>query len=139
MQICVVTSGSVQLIMKNTSSEESNSPRASPPRITITDYSQDVKDCILQIKAATLSERLVRLNVRRKYIWSDFKESRSNGKVSPTDNVKIVFIGESAIDDGGPRREFFSGMHFFTVLYMRCFIGFSTVMCIMLSLFILCL
>jgi hypothetical protein len=23
--------------------------------------------------------------------------------------VKIVFVGEPAIDDGGPRREFFSG------------------------------
>jgi hypothetical protein len=113
---------------ENTSSEESNSPHASPQRMTITDDSKDVKDCILQIKAATLSQKMVRLNVRRKYIWSDFKESRSNGKVSPTDNVKIVFIGESAIDDGGPRREFFSGMHIFTVFTcIPCLICFSTV------------
>ena len=24
--------------------------------------------------------------------------------------VKVVFLGEPAIDDGGPRREFFSGV-----------------------------
>ena len=69
-----------------------------------------MKDIILQLKAAITSPKLVRLNVRRKYIWSDFVESRSSGKVSPTDNVKIVFIGECAIDDGDPRREFFSGI-----------------------------
>ena len=78
--------------------------------VTEEDDSKDVKDIILQLKAAITSPKLVRLNVRRKYIWSDFVESRSSGKVSPTDNVKIVFIGECAIDDGGPRTEFFSGI-----------------------------
>ena len=51
-----------------------------------------------------------RLNIRRKVIWSDFKEARQKGIIGAADHVKIVFIGEPAIDDGGPRREFFSGM-----------------------------
>ncbi|CAB3978917.1 Hypothetical predicted protein [Paramuricea clavata] len=42
-------------------------------------------------------------------MWSDFKEWRSDGKVSPTDQVKIVFVGESAMDNRCPKREFFSG------------------------------
>jgi hypothetical protein len=98
-----------------TSSEESSSPHASPRHVTPTQDITDVKESILQIKAATLSDKVVRLNIRRTYMWSDFKESRSDGKVSPTDQVKIVFVGESAIDDGGPKREFFSG-----TLYIFC-------------------
>lgn len=92
------------------SSYEDSTPTEYLQPVTEEDDSKDVKGIILQLKAATTSPKLVRLNVRRKYIWSDFVESRSSGKVSPTDNVKIVFIGECAIDDGGPRREFFSGI-----------------------------
>ena len=51
-----------------------------------------------------------RLNIRRKRIWSDFKEARQNGIIGAADHIKIIFIGEPAIDDGEPRREFFSGM-----------------------------
>ena len=93
---------------ENTGSEDS-SPNASPERVIIPDESTDVKDKVLEIKAATLSANVVRLNVCRKCIWCDFNEYQSNGKVSPTDSVKIVFVGEPAIDNGGPKREFFSG------------------------------
>ena len=92
------------------SSHEDFPPAECQQPVTVGDDTKDVKDIILQLKAAIISPKLVRLNVRRKFIWSDFIESRSIGKVSPTDNVKIVFIGECAIDDGGPRREFFSGI-----------------------------
>ena len=57
----------------------------------------------------------VRLNIRRKHIWKDFKVAYQQGVVRPEDHVKIVFIGEPAIDDGGPRREFFSGMSLFSL------------------------
>lgn len=51
-----------------------------------------------------------RLTVRRKFIWNDFKNARQR-KISPDDKVKVVFSGEPAVDDGGPRRELFSGMN----------------------------
>lgn len=50
----------------------------------------------------------VRINIRRKTLWEDFVRER-NRRVKPEKLVKVVFIGEPAIDDGGPRREFFSG------------------------------
>ena len=51
-----------------------------------------------------------RLTMRRKFIWQDFKNARQK-KISPTEKVKVVFSGEPAVDDGGPRRELFSGMN----------------------------
>ena len=100
------------------SGEESSSPQASPQQVVATHDTKDIKDCILQIKAATMTDKVVRLYIRRTCMWSDFKDSRSNGKVSPTDQVKIVFVGESAIDDGGPRREFLSG-----IIYIKYFLN----------------
>lgn len=49
-----------------------------------------------------------RLTVRRKFIWQDFKNARQR-KICPKNKVKVVFSGEPAVDDGGPRRELFSG------------------------------
>ena len=60
--------------------------------------------------AKSLSENIVRLKVRRNHMWSDFKETRIKQRVNTGDRLKIVYIGEPAIDDGGPRREFFSGI-----------------------------
>ena len=51
------------------------------------------------------------IRVRRKCLWEDFKEARSKGKLSLTVQFRIIFIGEPAIDDGGPKREFLSGMY----------------------------
>jgi hypothetical protein len=44
-------------------------------------------------------------------MWNDFKEARMKNRIKPNNMVKVVFAGESAIDDGGPRREFFSGIY----------------------------
>ena len=68
-----------------------------------------LKDVISSL-AKSLSENLVRLNVRRNNMWSDFKEARIKQRVNTGDRLKIVYIGEPAVDDGGPRREFFSGI-----------------------------
>ena len=50
----------------------------------------------------------VRVNIRRKTLWEDFTKERRK-RVKPQHKLKVVFLGEPAIDDGGPRREFFSG------------------------------
>jgi hypothetical protein len=52
-----------------------------------------------------------RLNVRRKHLWVDFKQACVRYKLDPSTPIRIVFLGEPAIDDGGPKREFFSGIY----------------------------
>ena len=101
---CDIWVGALQ--SQNTDSEK-NIPEENPDVVINQDNATNVKDKLLDIKAVTLSPKAVRLNVRRKNIWCDFIEYRSSGKVSPTDSVKIVFVGECAIYDGGPKREFF--------------------------------
>lgn len=56
-----------------------------------------------------VSKKEVRVNIRRKYIWSDFKQARKKFSLVPSNKIKVVFLGEPAVDDGSPRREFFSG------------------------------
>ena len=56
-----------------------------------------------------LDMRQNRLHIRRKKIWNDFLESRHLKWFKLQNKWKITFVGETAIDDGGPRREFFTG------------------------------
>ena len=51
-----------------------------------------------------------RLNVRRKHLWVDFKQACVKYKLNLSTPIRIVFLGEPATDDGGPKREFFSGI-----------------------------
>ena len=45
----------------------------------------------------------IRINVRRKTLWEDFLGQRRR-RVKPQRKLKVVFLGEPAIDDGGPHR-----------------------------------
>ena len=69
-----------------------------------------------------LSGKEVRVNIRRKHIWSNFKQARKKFNLLPTNKIKIVFLEEPAVDDGGPRREFFSGRLIRTNGHNRCLI-----------------
>ena len=51
-----------------------------------------------------------RLHVRRKTIWKDYVDYRKKKWVNKNSSLTLVFAGEPAVDDGGPRREFFAGM-----------------------------
>jgi hypothetical protein len=51
-----------------------------------------------------------RIAVRRKFLWDDFVTARKKPWFLPNGGFKIDFIGEEAIDGGGPRREFFTGI-----------------------------
>ena len=65
-----------------------------------------------QIKthSTILSTELTRINVRRRFLLEDFKNARKR-RVHPLSNLKITFVGEPSIDDGGPKREFFCGKY----------------------------
>ncbi|XP_028394535.1 uncharacterized protein LOC114518737 [Dendronephthya gigantea] len=49
-----------------------------------------------------------KVNVRRKHLWIDFKEAKKKWNLTANTPIRVVFLGEPAVDDGGPKREFFS-------------------------------
>lgn len=67
-----------------------------------------LKDKISELSRQLLSQDTKRLTVRRKLIWLDFKSAMET-KIDPKSSLKVVFTGEPAVDDGGPKRELFSG------------------------------
>lgn len=67
-----------------------------------------LKGKISELSGQLLSRDTKRLTVRRKFIWQDFKAALET-KIDPKSSLKVVFTGEPAVDDGGPKRELFSG------------------------------
>ena len=67
---------------------------------------------VLGEQIAALSAHLLSTDVKhitiRKFMWQDFKSAMST-KTQPKSTLKVVFSGEQAVDDGGSRRELFSG------------------------------
>ena len=58
-------------------------------------------------------EEAVRVTVRRKKIWDDFKRSRDR-YYTPDRILKVTFSGEPVVDSGRPKREFFAGIVLFS-------------------------
>lgn len=56
-----------------------------------------------------MKPEVIRLSLRRKSLWSDYSKA-SKSSYDPSHPIQITFCGEQAIDDGGPRREFFSSI-----------------------------
>ncbi len=52
-------------------------------------------------------EDVQRIIVRRSHVFEDAFRHFSKDSFDVTKILKVKFVGESAIDDGGPRREFF--------------------------------
>ena len=63
-----------------------------------------------------------RINVQRKTVLADYLNTRKRRPwFKPEDRIKVVFIGETAIDDGGPKREFFTGIvHYMDMCISAC-------------------
>ena len=73
----------------------------------------------------------IRVTVRRKMVWEDFKRARYR-YYQPDKLLKVTFAGEPAVDDGGPKREFFAGtleIHFFYYLHNPFKNRFSKTLC----------
>ena len=49
------------------------------------------------------------IHVTRKEAWQDYLEKRKSFWFVPGRHLKVRFVGEPAVDTGGPLREFFSG------------------------------
>ena len=90
-----------------TDDEEFNLPELQNDRVSLKDAIKHLSVNIDQ----ELKEN--RIDVRRKSAWKDFCEIRNRRKFSLNAKLKVRFIGEAAIDIGGPLREFFSGICLF--------------------------
>ena len=66
-------------------------------------------EAILKNIVNRVDKKTVRIDVRRKYLWDDYVEAQKRPWVKKECSLKIVFLGEPAVDDGGPKREFFTG------------------------------
>jgi hypothetical protein len=62
-----------------------------------------------QLKVITGSddEDFQRITVRRSHLMMDAFRLFSKSKTNLSKRLKVVFLGESSVDEGGPRREFF--------------------------------
>ncbi len=56
-----------------------------------------------------MSDDVALLNIRRMYIWEHYIAAKKRFNIPPEQKVRIIFIGEPAVDDGGLKREFLSG------------------------------
>ena len=64
--------------------------------------------CSHQLPECQLSEdATICIQVRRKKIWKDTLRAFKQPRFTAHKWLKVEFIGEAVIDDGGPRREFF--------------------------------
>ena len=62
--------------------------------------------------SVTSEDSTICIQVRRKHIWKDSLRAFKQPRFTTRKWLKIEFVRESAIDDGGPRREYFClGMH----------------------------
>ena len=77
--------------------------------------------CISDLKenGLKLQMEMIRVTVRRKMVWEDFKRARYR-YYQPDRLLKVTFAGDPAVDDGGPKREFFAGT-LDTLLFAKSF------------------
>ncbi|CAB3978943.1 G2 M phase-specific E3 ubiquitin- ligase-like [Paramuricea clavata] len=68
---------------------------------------EKMKDLVTEL-AKNVQPVKIRISVRRKSVFKDYLETAKKPWFNGRRMLKVTFIGEPAVDDGGPRREFFS-------------------------------
>lgn len=58
---------------------------------------------------------------RRQFAWQDFVQHTRKPWSHPNNTLKATFLKESAVDTGGPRREFFSGKYLRLLASFWCY------------------
>lgn len=81
-----------------------------PSTYSMAEEDQKMKAIVDQLQSNIDLVNKTRISVRRKNILEDFLAIRKKPWFNLSNVFKVTFIGEPAIDDGGPRREFFSGL-----------------------------
>ncbi len=78
-------------------------------RLSPDDQMKKMKDLITEC-AQNVGEVKIRINVRRKEVFNDYITVSQKPWFNNRRLLKVTFVGEPAVDDGGPCREFFSGL-----------------------------
>lgn len=86
------------------------------------DQKKKMKDLITKC-ATNVQEVKIRINVRRKEIFNDYMAVSQKPWFNNRRLLKVTFVGEPAVDDGGPRREFFSGLQYILFVSL-CYLTF---------------
>ena len=72
-----------------------------------------IKDVVSCANKKVDMKTVNRVSIRRRFVVKDYITAREKmmqrNRFNPTGLLKITFIGEPAVDNGGPWREFFSG------------------------------
>ena len=70
-----------------------------------------IKETIVALQT-NVDQDVNRLSVRRRYAFQDYLAARCKlrRRFNPNGMLKISFIGEPAVEDGGPRHQFYSGI-----------------------------
>ena len=71
-------------------------------------------------------EDVQKVHVRRTNVYEDSMRQVSKESFNVSKYLKVKFIGESAVDDGGPRREYFQLLLKSIVTTPNCFKGIPT-------------
>jgi hypothetical protein len=73
---------------------------------------EGIKNAVDYLKSVLVSTVFNRVSVRRSSAFQDYLVAKRKKWFKPKATLKVTFIGEPAVDDGGPKREFFTGMYF---------------------------
>ena len=69
-----------------------------------------LKEVVKTLQQNGDSGKKTRIRIRRKSIFQDYSEASKKKWFNSRQPLKVIFIGGPAIDDGGPLREFFTGL-----------------------------
>ena len=76
---------------------------------------EKIKEVISHLRQYVDMENTNRISIRRRYAFEDYlaavARQKKRRRFKQNGMLKVTFIGEPVIDDGGPRREFFSSMY----------------------------
>lgn len=70
---------------------------------------ETVRNVVSSLRSSCECELTNRVSIRRRLIFQDYMDARKKKWFKPKALLKVTFIGEPAVDDGGPRCEFFTG------------------------------
>ena len=77
---------------------------------------EKIKEVVSNLRQSVDLTNINRISIRRRHAYQDYLDAVARQKMRKRFNqngmLKVTFIGEPAVDDGGPRREFFSGICF---------------------------
>ena len=79
-----------------------------------TTFSEDLQKLCTRKADKWVEESYIRLKVRRNFVWQDVKLKcgrLEEKQLSENSFLKVEFVGEPAVDEGGPKRELFCLLH----------------------------